>query len=123
MANPNISALTSVTGFTIFDTMPSSLTSVLSNASGSNTIIKINTIIVSNIHNSNNVDISFALNSAASGGGSNYYISKNITVPINSSLVIVGKDAPIYLTENRSVVCIASASSNADYTISYETIS
>jgi len=47
-------------------------------------------------------------------------IADAITVPAKSTLVVLGKDAPIYLEENDEIEAGASANNDLHITISYE---
>ena len=123
MANPNIVNVSSILGQTATATLTTSAASIVSNAASSGTILKIGTIICCNIDGSSNVDVSIAINSAAAGAGSDKFIAKTIVVPADSSLVVIDKNSPFYLLEDKSITALASANSDCDITISYEIIS
>lgn len=123
MAAPNIASLVTITGITTFVGIGTSFSSILSNASSSNQVYKINSIVIANVNGSNNVDVSLGINNQAAGAGSTTYIARLISVPSRSTLVVSGKDTPIYLEENRSITAVASTSSYADCIISYDRIS
>jgi hypothetical protein len=122
MASPNIVGVTTIIGITTVGTLTTSFTSLVSNSSSSNSVLKINTIMIANIDGINNADVNIGYNSQAVGAGSTTYLAKTITVPADSSLVVLGKDAPIYLEEDRSIVGSASAENDLNFIISYETI-
>ena len=116
MSAPNIVNVTTIIGVTTVGTLTTSFTSLVSNSSSSNSVLKINTIMIAN------ADVNIGYNSQAGAAGSTTYLAKTITVPADSSLVVLGKDAPIYLEEDRSIVGSASAENDLSFIISYETI-
>jgi hypothetical protein len=99
------------------------VTTFLSNANASNKVFKINTIIASNIDGTNTADITVKYHLAAAGAGTSIALANTINVPADSTLVIVGKDNPIYLEENRSLTAQASAANRLAIVCSYEDIS
>ena len=124
MAAPNIVNVATITGKTTFGTLSTTVsTSLLSNANASGKVFKINSIIVSNSDTSNRTTTISINNGAAGGGATTIKFAHEIPVPTNSTIVIVGKDNPIYLEENTSIVGGAGANTALDYIISYEEIS
>tara|TARA_R100001086_G_scaffold247142_1_gene180688 strand:+ start:220 stop:585 length:366 start_codon:yes stop_codon:yes gene_type:complete len=121
MANPNIAAATSITGHTITGSLDTSLVEKLENAAGSNTIIKVNSVVIINEHASNDADVSVSISDAS--GGSDNFIAKLITVPNKTNLVVISADMRIYLTEDKALNLQASALSSLAFCISYEVIS
>ena len=57
MANPNIASATSILGNTVYGSLSTSLTEVLENAAGSNTIVKVNSVVISNVDGTNAADV------------------------------------------------------------------
>ena len=49
-----------------------------------------------------------------------YHLAKTVLVPSDSTLVVLGKDAPIYLEENDRIQAHASATGDSEIIISYE---
>lgn len=123
MATPNIVNVGVITGRSVVGTLTTISASLLSNAASSNQVFKVNTILTSNKSVANSGTVTIALNNAASGGGTPYYIGYTIPVPTGASLVVLGKDNPIYVEENQSITGLASSTSTYDYIISYEIIS
>ena len=54
------------------------------------------------------------------GTTSNVYIGKSVTVPAKTTLIVVGKDSPIYLEESDKITAFASAASDGNIIVSYE---
>lgn len=123
MSNPNIVSVSTINGQTATATLTTSAASIVSNAASSGKIYKVSTIVASNIDGTNDADVTIAINSAAAGAGSDKYLAKAITVPNDSSLVVIDKNSSFYLLEDKSITALASAANDLDITISYEEIS
>lgn len=120
MAAPNIVNVTSIIGKTTGVALGTTLTTaLLTNSAASNKVFKINTILVSNVDGTNSADVTIEWFNGTTG----FKLANTITVPADSSLVVVGKDSPIYLEENCSIRGGASALSDLECIISYEEIS
>lgn len=118
MANPNLLSITTVTGKTAVANVSNLASSnVVVNASGSNTLVKINSLVITNTDTANNV----AINAGVLRSSVVYKVTSNITVPANSSLIAISKDANIYLEEGDALNVIASAN-NLQAVCSYEII-
>jgi hypothetical protein len=94
-------------------------TSVLNGAPDYAITYKITSIIVSNIDGTNDVDINVRWQGYTGGSA---YLAKTVTVPADSTLVVLTKDTPIYMSANSQLQAWASASLDADILISYEVI-
>ena len=119
MAAPNIVNVTSIFGKTMGADLGTTVTTDILTCAA-NKVLKVNTIIVSNIDGSNNTDatVYFYDSSAAA----RYALASTVTVPADSSLVIVGKDNPIYLEESDQIEGGASEANDLQIIISYEEI-
>ena len=123
MAAPNIVNVTSILGKTTATSLSTtSATSVLSNASGSNKVFKINSIVVANDDGGTAADITITYNTGAAGGGTAFHLCRTVSVAADSTLVVLDKASSIYLEEDRSIVATASAGNDLDVIISYEEI-
>ncbi len=117
MAAPNLVNVSSIYGKTMGAALgTTTTTSLLANASGSNKLLKINSVIVSNVDGSNAADVTLSWYD----GSTDYRLARTVAVPADSTLVVIGKDAPIYLEENQSIRGGASAASDLEVVISYE---
>ena len=130
MANPNITAVTSILGSTTYYT-PSGTTAVvlLANAASSGQVYKINQIVASNVNGSSAVNATVAIYSngavaqgSAPSGGTAYPIVSTVSVPASASLIVVDKTTAIYLMEGHSISITSGTASGITYTISYEVI-
>ena len=123
MAAPNIVNVTSIIGVTTaVGLSTTAVTTFLSNADASGKVLKINTVVAAGIGTgSGNITVKYHL--AAAGAGTSIALANTIAVPTGASLVIIGKDNPIYLEEDRSLTAQASAADNIAIVCSYEDIS
>ena len=116
MANPNLISVSSIYGKTHAAALGTGSADLLTCAS--NKLLKVNSIIVSNIDGTNaatcNVLFYNADNTTA------FHICKVANVSAGDTLIVLGKDAPIYLEEGDKIQGLASAASDLEITISYE---
>lgn len=123
MANPNIVGTTAIYGKTDVAAVGTALTSITANSAGSNKVYKVNTLMMSNIDTSTAVSVSVNVDFYRASTTSARSIAKAIAVPAASTLVVVAKDSPIYLTEGDSIRVSASAAGDVEAVCSYEEIS
>jgi len=120
MAAPNLVNVTSITGkidghSLTTDAIDDANSSVITAAADK--LVKINSIIVANIDGTDSVDIDVAVNLS---GDARFYLAKTVALPADSTLVVIGKDSPIYLEEGDELEARASAASDAELVVSYE---
>ena len=125
MANPNLLGISNVVGVTTNIVIGTSdvgtgFQTVLSNADSSGKVYKIVSILAAN-KTTGNTTIDVNLNMAAAGAGTSTALADGLIIPGRAVQVVVDKNTPIYLMENRSIV--AAATTDTDITISYEDIS
>lgn len=125
MAAPNIAnAAPTVTGKTATVALSStSATAIVNNPASSGKVFRVTSLYVANVDGSAAVDISVHVYSQDDIGGTAYAIASTIAVPADGTLVVITKDAPIYLEEDRSIGATAGASNDAVVVASYEEIS
>lgn len=121
MAAPNIVNTTSIYGRTDVMSVGTAALSITSNAASSGKVYKVNTLIVSNVDGTNNVDASVSLYRESLTAS--YHIAKTVTVPADSSIVVIGRDNPMYLAEGDSIRVSASVAGDAEAVCSYEELS
>lgn len=123
MAAPNLVSPTTITGKTVtVNLTTTSATSVLNNAASSGKALKVNSLYVANT-TSSAANITINQYSAAALGGTAFPIASTIAVPGNATLVVIDKDAYVYLEENTSLGATAGTSSALQIVCSYEDIS
>ena len=127
MANPDIVDVATINagnaGWNLSNTLTATLLTVAADV-----VVKINTIICSNVDGTNDADLNLyvdGLGSGASGvtttgADATVYLAKTVSVPADTSLSVI--DSPIYLMENDILQGGASASSSLDLFISYEVL-
>jgi hypothetical protein len=125
MATPNINDSTkNITGYTLGASLSTTNpTLILNNANASGKLIKVNSLYVANVDGTNNCDISVSYHTQDDIGGTACKIASTVTVPADATLVIISKDAPIYLREDSSLSATASTANDLEIVISYEEIS
>jgi hypothetical protein len=117
MANPNLLTMTSVQGKSTNYAITTSTTSLIT--AGSNTIIKINSVIVANVNGSSAADVTVSL---FKNQTTDFRFAFTVSVPADTSLVVISKDSFIYLEENDSIRFTASANSFLEALVSYEVV-
>jgi hypothetical protein len=125
MANPNLVNVTSVLGGNAGWNLSNTLTATLMTVDAEK-LVKINRITCANVDGTNAADLNLyvdGLGSGASGvtttgADATVYLAKTVTVPADSTLVIL--DTPIYLMEADVLKGGASAASDLDLFVSYE---
>lgn len=135
MAAPNIVNVTTITGITTYragvgtvgtgDGIKTGVTTIVSNAAGSNKVLKINTLSVAAIGNTTGVTVYYHDNATATSAGATVSIARTASVPTFSTLIVIGKENPFYLEENRAISVLAQSGTNGtiDVLCSYEDIS
>ena len=114
MAAPNILSDTSIYGKSAgFDLGTTTTTTLLTCAS--NKLYKIKSIIASNNDGTNAVDVTVNFND-----GTRWTIASTVSVPADSTLVILDQNSPIYLEEGFTIEGGASAANDCDLIIAYE---
>ena len=117
MAARNIVNVTSILGKTTAAALDTTLTtSLLANAASSNKLLKLNSIIVANKDGTSTASVTISWYN----GSTDFYLAYTVDVPADSTLVVMGKDSPIYLEEGQSIRGGASANGDLDVIISYE---
>ena len=116
MAAPNVVNVTSIYGKTMGGTLATSNADMLT--CPTDKLLKVNSIIVSNVDGTANADTTVAFYNADNTNA--YHLAKQVTVPSKSTLVVLGKDAPIYLEEGDKIQAKASAAGDLEIVVSFE---
>lgn len=129
MAAPNLLAPTSIYGktTTTLVTTAATATSILSNGVSSNKVLKINALYVANVDGTSNLEVTVNYYPQAALAGTAVPIVSTVSVPADATLVVIDKEAYVYLEEDRSIGITVGASGFASGEIqvvcSYEEIS
>ena len=116
MAAPNVVNVSSIYGKTKGATLATSNADILT--CPAEKLLKINSIICANVDGSNAADVTVAFYNADNTTA--YHIAKTIQVPADATLVVLGKDSPLYLEEGDKIQALASAASDLELIVSYE---
>ena len=127
MANPNIVSVTSIKGESVGFALSATTTTTLMTVA-SNKVVKINRITVANVDGTNAADVTLSVTKSnfTPDGIANFdtsgtfHIAKTVSVPADATLVLL--DTPIYLMESDVLKGGASAASDLELFISYESI-
>jgi hypothetical protein len=121
MANPNLVNVSTITAKSVQAALTTTLTTeILANAAASDKVYKVNNILIANIDGTNAADASVFITKS---GGSPIAIASTISVPADSSLVVIDKNTSIYLEEGDNIEAGAGADSDLVITINYEELS
>lgn len=123
MAAPNLISVTTITGKTTGANLATtSATEVLSNASSSGKLYKVNTLNVSNYGALASL-ITVSWYTGAGLTGTAYPIIGNVSVPAGATLNVIDKSSQYYIEENQSIGATAGTANLLVVTCSYEDIS
>ena len=127
MANPNIVNVATINGGNGAWALTNTVTTTLLTAAA-DVIVKINSLIVTNIHGTNAATVSIGIyglgnnvtGTSATGGLADVRIASTMNVPADDSLVLI--DKPIYMMEGDILKGGASAASTLELFASFEVI-
>lgn len=113
MANPNLNTATAVYANNAqLSLTATTAAQLITNAASSGKVFLVDSIIVANVDGTNACDVTVTRFQSATNTGTAFPIASTIAVPADASIVIVGKDNPINLTENESIYVTASAAND-----------
>lgn len=120
MANPNIVDVTGIYGKVVGLVVTTSAQAIVTNSASSNKVLKVNSLIISNVTGTSAADITADVYKNQT---TSFKIAFTVSVPADATLVLISKDTSIYLEENDSIRLTASANSSLEAVCSYEEIS
>ncbi len=124
MAAPNIVNVGTITGKSFYLALSNtSATALVSNAASSGKVFKINMIQVANVDGSVACDVTVKYHTEDDIGGTGYALVSTVSVPQDSSLVVLDKNTALYLEEDRSISVTAGTANDLEVLVSYEEIS
>ena len=118
MANPNIINVSSIYGNSGILTVTTSYSNVVQNPTSSGAIYKLNSLVLTNACTA---PISATVQYNRAGSNTNY--AANVGIPTAASLVVMGKDTPLYLLENHSIQISATVNNYITAVASWEQMS
>ena len=120
MTAPNLKNPSIITGITtVVGLGTTAVTGILTNTTGSNKVLKINSIFCANVavpDASADISISILRNST------DYHLAKTIAVPADATQIISTKDTYFYLEEGVGIRARAGLANALDVVIGYEVI-
>ena len=123
MTAPNIINVTSIFGKTVTNAVTTSWSTLVDNPPNSNKVLKINTLYVANINGNASADISIALSIDTTITPLILrQLARTVTVPADTTVLVLGRDGPIYLEECMRLVVTGSIVNYLDVICSYEEI-
>lgn len=118
MVAPNLISTTEITGKTIAEWVTTVPTAVISNASNSNQVLRLNVLYVTNRGNADaTLTVTFYR------GGVDYHVVSGIRVAIGTTSIPLAKDSSIYLEEGDALRLSANQNGLLQYVVSYEIMS
>jgi hypothetical protein len=120
MAAPNIVNVATITAKSAGLAVTTSATAIVTNAASSGKVFKINSLIIANVNGTTAADITADVYKNQTTA---FRIAFTISVPADSTLVLISKDTSIYLEENDSIRLTSSANSILEALCSFEEIS
>ena len=124
MAAPNIVNVGTITGKSFYLALANTnATALVSNAASSGKVFKINMIQVANVDGSVACDVTVKYHTQDDIGGTGYALVSTVSVPQDSSQVVLDKNTALYLEEDRSISVTAGTANDLEVLVSYEEIS
>jgi hypothetical protein len=115
MAAPNILTIATLTGKTALSTLTTATGNIITNSAASNTVNKLNEVVITN-YTSSNITANVMLNRSSTA----FFLAGNISIPSFSALVVVAKDTQVYMEEGDVLQANVSANSAGHIYASYE---
>lgn len=120
MANPNIAEGTTLRGHTVCRQLNTTVSTGIITCP-SDTIYRINAVYAANIDGDAPCDVTVSIFDGVESVS--YPVSSTITVPPDSTLTVITKDAPVYLNESDELRAGASANGDLNIIVSFDEIS
>lgn len=122
MAAPNMFSANTLTGkLAVANLTTTSNTSIVSNAADSNTVLRVNSLNLTN-YTATATSATLAWYDLPAAAGNATFIVRNITIPAYSVLTVIDKDSVYYIEEGKSLGVTATAANAVSVTSSYEII-
>ena len=122
MTPPNIVNVTEIYGNTYGAALTTADNFFVNNIQSSGKVYKLNALYISNIHGTAAADVNVTLNTAYVTASANTKIASTISVPADSTLVLITKDTSFYLKEECKLNITANANSHLEAVMSWDEI-
>ena len=124
MAAPNIVNVATITAKTDTALLTgTSAVNALNNPASSGKVMKVNSLVISNVDASAAATITIGIYPQDDIAGTAVVYANAVSVAPNSFLVAIDKDVGMYLEEDTTLGVTASAANDLTYTITYEELS
>jgi hypothetical protein len=118
MANPNIVAVSTISGKTSVLTLTGTAANIVSNAGSSGKIFKVDSLYIANTTTS-----AATVSVDVYRSSTSYRIASTITVPANATLVVIDKTTNLFLEEGDALRGLTGTANALQAVASYEEIS
>lgn len=122
MAEANIVAVTSIYGYTKTYAITTAGVVVANNTASSNKLYKINLLSISNVDGVNDATVTVQIRTAVASSPVARHLVKTVTVPADSTLIVIDKNTSLYLEEDMDIKVLASATGDLEAICSYDVI-
>ena len=122
MAEANIVAVTSIYGYTKTYAITTAGVVVANNTASSNKLYKINLLSISNVDGVNDATVTVQIRTAVASSPVARHLVKTVTVPADSTLIVIDKNTSLYLEEDMDIKVLASAAGDLEAVCSYDVI-
>ena len=124
MAAPNLVNVATITAKSDTALLTgTSATAALSNAASSGKVLKVNSLVISNVDASAAATITIGIYPQDDIAGTAVVYANAVSVAPNSFLVAIDKNVGMYLEEDTSIGVTASVANDLTYTVTYEELS
>jgi hypothetical protein len=125
MAAPNLKSPTTITGKTIFTALATTTeTTLVTNSASSGKAFRVTLLAIANVDGAAAADATVTIyNLAATSGGTAFKLLHTVSVPADSTFAPIGRDASLWLEEDRRITVQASAANDLHVILSYEEVS
>jgi hypothetical protein len=117
MAAPNIFTATVCIAKSAHQLATTSATAIITNAAASGKVLKVNSILAVN-RSTDFADVTVDIFRSSTS----FPLAFGITVPTKSTLVVLGKDTPLYMEEGDVLRILSSTASALNITVVYEEV-
>ena len=93
------------------------------NTATTNELFKVNLLSISNVDGVNDANVSVQVISGVKGGsGKTMHLVKTVTVPADSTLIVIDKNTSMYLMEDMQIKVLGSTAGDLEAICSYDVI-
>ena len=119
MATPNITSPTTIKGYTATVIPANTSVTQLGPNAASGHVFSVNSIVAANVTGSA-ATVTVAVYSAVTLGGTATRLCYQVSVPANTSLIVVDKSTGLWIDDAQSIGVTSGTSSAIEYTMTYE---